>query len=124
MTQEEKIQYMANLFHFAQVDGKQDAIEEKLIDGMAKGISAGYFETIKGKDLASQAGFTIQYPSRFSERVRNIEDMLLLAHSDRKLHELEKTILLDYAESLHLTQKQSDLIREETKAELAKVKKR
>ena len=123
MTEDEKIQYLANLCYIAQVDGKQDQIEDKLIDGMAKAISAGYFEIIKAKDLAAQDEFTIQYPSRFSERVRNLEDMLLLAYSDKNLHELEKKIILDYAQQLRLSQKQSDLIRNETKTQLATLKK-
>jgi len=123
MTEQEQIQYLANLCYLARADGDVDRIEEKLLDEMARGIGAGYFEVRKAMDLSAQEGFTITIPERWSDRVRTIEDMLLLAYMDKRLHHLEKELILDYANKVGITDKQIKLIQKQTKERLKKVKK-
>jgi len=123
MTEQEQIQYLANIYHLAQVDGQVDRIEDKLLDEMAKGIGAGYFEIVKAKALTEKEDFSIQYPSRLSDQIRNLEDMLLLAYSDQKLHHLEKKIILEYADNLGLTKKQSALVQQQAQSRLKTLKK-
>ncbi len=95
MTEEEQIQYLANLFHVARADGRVDVSEDSLAEDIAKSIGAGYLETRKALDLSAEKDFSVTFPARFSERIRNLEDMLLLAYCDQDLHDLE-TLLSRY----------------------------
>ena len=122
MERDEQVQYLANIYYVARVDGQVDRLEEKLIDHIAKGIQAGYFETYKGKDESEKEDFSIKYPKRWSDRIRNVEEMLLVAFADEKLHSLEKKILMEYANHLGINQTQFKVIREETKKRLAELK--
>jgi uncharacterized tellurite resistance protein B-like protein len=122
MTNDEKIQYLANIWYLALVDGKAERIEDKILDVIARGIDAGYFETIKAKGRATQEGFTLQYPARLSDRIRNVEDILLMAYADKKLESLEKKILIDYANHLDITKEQLAAIQQETKARLKDIR--
>ena len=122
MTDDEQIQYLANIWYVALVDGQAERIEDKMLDVIAKGIKAGYFETIKAKQRAAEDGFTLQYPSRLSDRIRNVEDMLLMAYADKKLESLEKKILIDYANSLDITKEQLAAIQQGTKARMKDIR--
>ena len=122
MNDEEQIQYLANIWYVALVDGQAERIEDKMLDVIAKGIKAGYFETIKAKQRGAEEDFTLQYPSRLSDRIRNVEDMLLMAYADKKLESLEKKILIDYANSLDITKEQLAAIQQETKARIKDIR--
>ncbi|MBN1846897.1 MAG: hypothetical protein JW810_14520 [Sedimentisphaerales bacterium] len=123
MTEQQKIQYLANVWCAALADGNAERIEDKVLDGIAKGIAAGYFETIKAKQLGGQADFAVQPPQRLSDRIRNVEDMLLMAYADKKLAGPEKTLLIEYANRLGITKDQLAVIQQETKARLQEIKK-
>ena len=122
MSDDEKIQYLANIWYVALVDGQTERIEDKMLDVIAKGISAGYFETIKAKERAAKEDFTLQYPARLSDRIRNVEDMLMMAYADKKLESLEKKILIDYANRLDITKEQLAAIQQETKARIKEIR--
>ena len=121
MTEAEQIQYLANVFHVARSDGKVDPVEDKEVEQMAKDIGAGYFQTRKALDMASEADFEVVFPARLSERIRNMEDMLFVAGRDVKLEEIEKEIVVDFARKIGVNQQQVDIIRRETRARLKKV---
>ena len=122
MDYEEKIQYLANIYHLVRADGRVSSVEEKVMAEVAKGIGVGYLETRKGLDRAIEKDFAFKYPARWSERVRNIEDMLLAAYADDKLHPPEKEVLLEYAKNLGINQKQFNIIKKETKERLAELR--
>jgi len=122
MENEEKIQYLANVYYLAMVDGKVEHIEERLFDYIAKGIQAGYFETLKAMDLAQTPDFEVKYPMRLSDRIKCVEDLLLIAYADEKLHEMEKKIVLDYANHLGIHKEQFVMIKEETMKRLKVLK--
>ena len=122
MTDDEQIQYLANIWYIALVDGQAERIEDKMLDVIAKGINAGYFETIKAKQRAAKENFTLQFPSRLSDRIRNVEDMLLMAYADKKLESLEKKILIEYANSLDITKEQLVAIQQETKTRMKDIR--
>jgi uncharacterized tellurite resistance protein B-like protein len=118
MENEEKIQYLANVYYLAMADGKVDRIEEKLFDHIAKGVKGGYFETLKAMDLAKTEGFEVKYPLRLSDRIKCVEDLLLVAYADEKLHEMEKKIVMEFANELGIYKDQFLMIKEETKKRL------
>jgi len=123
MTQQEQIQYLANLYFLAGADGNFEVEEDYIMQDIAKGIGAGYLETRKALDLSGQKDFQTKLPTRYSEKFRCLEDMLFLAMSDSKLHAMEKEIIVNYSKKLGINQQQLDQIRDETKQRLKEVKK-
>ena len=118
MTQNEQIQYLANIYYLARADERFEVEEDYLLQEIAKDIGAGYLETRKALDMSMADGFKIKFPARLSDRIKNLEDMLLVAYYDKKLHEMEKKIILAYTKHLDITKEQFDTIREETKKRL------
>ncbi|MBU1260262.1 MAG: hypothetical protein KJ757_04105 [Planctomycetes bacterium] len=118
MNQQEQIQYLANIYNLAAADGNFQVEEDYLLQEIAKGIGAGYLETRKALDLSQQKDFIVKLPHRYSEKLRCLEDMLFLAMSDKKLHEMEKLSVLTFAKQLGINQDQMDIIRKETKDRL------
>ena len=121
MTQQEQIQYLANLYYLAGADRNFEVEEDYILQDIAKGIGAGYLETRKALDRSLEKDFTVKLPERFSEKFRCLEDMLFVALSDKKLHQMEKQIILTYAKKLGINQEQFDIIREETKERLKEI---
>jgi len=122
MTQAEQIQYLANIYYLARCDGRFEVEDDYLLQDIAKGIGAGYLETRKALDMSMAEGFEVKFSARFSERIRNLEDMLWVAYYNNKLHEMEKKIIVSYSKHLGINQKQFDIIKEETKQRLKDLK--
>ena len=122
MTQEQQIQYLANVYYLARCDGNFEVEEDYLLQDIAKNIGAGYLETRKAMDLSMADDFKVSFPARFSERIRNLEDMILVAYYDRKLHEMEKKTIFSYLKQLGISKQQFGLIRDEVKQRLKEMK--
>jgi uncharacterized tellurite resistance protein B-like protein len=118
MTQEEQIQYLANIYYLARADNDFQVEEDYLLQEIAKDIGAGYLETRKALDLSISPDFKIIFPARFSERIRNFEDMLAVAYYDKKLQQMEKEIIVNYARHLDITKEQFEVIQQEAKKKL------
>jgi len=118
MTEQEQVQYLANIFHVARADGRVDVVEDSLAEQIANDIGAGYLQTRNALDLSAAKHFHVTFPKRLSERIRNLEDMLFLAYGDRELHGMEKKIIVDFAKQIGLNQKQGNIIQKEAKARL------
>jgi len=123
MTQQEQIQYLANLYFLAGAGRSFEVEEDYILQDIAKGIGAGYLETRKALDFSGQKDFQIKLPTRYSEKFRCLEDMLFLAMSDNKLDQMEKEIILTYSKKLGINQQQFDQIRQETIQRLKETKK-
>jgi hypothetical protein len=118
MTNDEQIQYLANIYYLARCDGRFEVEEDYLLQEIARGIGAGYLETRKALDKSMVDGFEVKFPVRFSEKIRNFEDMLMVAFYDNKLEQTEKKIIASYVSHLEIEQKQIDIIKEEIKQRL------
>jgi uncharacterized tellurite resistance protein B-like protein len=123
MTQNEQIQYLANIYYLARADENFEVEEDYLLQDIAKGIGAGYLETRKALDLSMTSDFKIKFPARLSDRIKNLEDMLLVACYDKKLHEMEKKIILTYAKHLGISSRQFGIIQKETRERLKEITK-
>ena len=121
MTQQQQIQYLANIYYLARADGNFEVEEDSLLIKIAEGIGAGYLETRKALDMVLENGFKLKLPERFSNQLRTVEDMMLVAMSDKKLHKNEKKILLAFSKQLVLGQEQIDIIRKQAKTRLKKL---
>ncbi len=115
MTKEEKIQYLANLYYLIKIDGKVEDVEDRFLTKAAGEIGAGPYYITHAKNMALEKGFSIQYPKRYSDRIKNVEDMLLLAYSDKRLHKLEKKIIQEYIKEVSISKDQLKVIQKEAK---------
>jgi uncharacterized tellurite resistance protein B-like protein len=118
MTQDQQIQYLANIYYLARADKDFQVEEDYLLQDIAKSIGAGYLETRKALDLSMTDDFKIKFPACFSDRIKNLEDMLLVAYYDKKLQEMEKKIITAYAKHLDITKEQFQTIQQEVKKRL------
>ena len=62
MTQNQQIQYLANVYYIARADENFQVEEDYLLQDIAKGIGAGYLETRKALDLSQTPDFKIKFP--------------------------------------------------------------
>ena len=122
MTEEERVGYLANIFYMVRVDGDVKRVEEKVFEKIGKDIGAGYYEMSKAEEQSKAEGFKIKIPVRLSDRIRMIEDMLVIAYSDEQLHGLERKLLSGYARELSLPREQLDRITKESKSRLKEMK--
>jgi uncharacterized tellurite resistance protein B-like protein len=122
MNDEEKVKYLANIYHLLIADGGVDRLEERMFDEIRRDLRAGYFETTKAKEMAGKEGFQAQMVGRWSDRVANLEDMLFAAYCNGVFEKAEKKAIQQYARQLGIDQKQFDLIKEETKRRYAEFK--
>lgn len=123
MEKPQKVRYLANIYYLLLSDRQLDRIEERVFEQIARDIGAGYFEKKEARELAGQAGYEIAFPDRWSDRNRNLEDMLFAAFCNDALANAEKMIVQDFARQLGLTQQQLDIIRQETKRRYLKFRK-
>ena len=115
MNKEEKVRYLANLYFLLLADGQVERAEEKEFEKIARDLSAGYFERKEAMEIAKNEGLQLHLPSRLSQRIRNLEDMLFLAYANDALDPAEKEPIMDYANHLGISQQQLNVIKQETK---------
>ena len=103
-------------------DGVVARLEEKAIEEISKGIDAGYFERRGGMELAREAGFQAKAVGRWSDRIRNLEDMLYAAICNGVVDPAEKNLIKEFGSQVGISQEQFDVIKEETRERYAEYK--
>lgn len=109
------VTYLANVMLVSHVDGRVAPEEEKAVEMIRLGIGAGPEEFNQALEKVKQVQHTITPVGRFSDRVRNFEDMLLVALIDSELALPEKTEVLAFAKKIQLTQDQINTMLSETR---------
>ena len=122
MNKEEKVQYLANVYYVLLADGQVDRIEERAFDDISRDIGAGYFERKDAMERAQQPEYQVRPMGRWSEQIRNLEDMLFAAYCNGVLDQAEKTAVKQYAARLGIDQKQLTHVVGQTKACYAEFK--
>jgi uncharacterized tellurite resistance protein B-like protein len=122
MNKEEKVRYLASIYHLLISDGAVDRIEEKVFEAISRDIGAGYFERKNAMELAANEGYQPQLVGRWSQRIGNLEDMLFAAYCNGVLERTEKKLITVYASQLGISQAQFDVIKDETKQRYAEFK--
>ena len=115
MTNEESVRYLANIYHVLASDNEVGRDEERLFEAISREIHAGYSERRQAMELAKSQGVQTHVSARWSERIRNLEDMIFAAYCDGVLEPSEKKAIVEYAKHLGIEQRQLDLIKKEVK---------
>lgn len=124
MNDEEKVKYLANIYHLLVADGDVDRLEERVFEEIRRELVAGYVEMRKAKEMAEKEGFQTQMVGRWSDRIANLEDMLFAAYCNDVLEQAEKKTLQQHARQLDINQGQFDTIKEEAKRRYAEFKRK
>ncbi len=93
-----------------------------MFEAIAREIGAGYLERKQGIARAGEDGMPIRLELRWSDQVRNLEDMLFVGYCDGSLDPTEKQVIIRYAQFLDISQSQLSFIREDAKRRFAEFK--
>ena len=115
MNKEEKVGYLANIYQLIMSDGVVDRFEERAFEEISKDIGAGYFERRSGMEAAREDSFSAKPVGRWSDRIKNLEDMLFAAICNGVVDAAEKKLLKEFGSQVGIDQAQFDVIKEETK---------
>ena len=106
MNKEDMVPYLANVALISASDGKLDPREAKAIESIRKEIGAGEQEFNEALNIVVQGDHKIRPVGRFSDKVRNLEDMIFVSLSDGNLDKKQKPETLSFAKAIKISQTQ------------------
>ncbi|NOZ22002.1 MAG: hypothetical protein GXP25_13050 [Planctomycetes bacterium] len=110
MTGNDAAKYMANLLYVAQLDGALNAKEGAGLDAIRAAIGVTQKDMGDATALLAEKNYQPTPAGRFSDQVRNLEDMIQLAVADGKMVHGEKKAIVAFATRVGVTQEQIDRI--------------
>jgi uncharacterized tellurite resistance protein B-like protein len=116
MTGKEFVSYLANLIMISKADGSVSEQEQAAIARVYEEINANETDFEEAKRITEQDGYEVTAVGRYSERIRNLEDMIFVALSDSALSDPEKILIRSFAKATGAKQGQIDMILSETTA--------
>jgi uncharacterized tellurite resistance protein B-like protein len=115
MTKEEKLLYLSNVVFIAGTDQVISDAEAKAIEIVRQQIGASEGDLKKALHTVSHGNHRLTPFGRFSDKVRNLEDMILVAISDGEISKSEKPEILSFAKTIKISQDQITEILSEAK---------
>jgi len=119
ITSDLMVTYLANILNIAQTDGKLDPREREVIGKLCRQLNAEEKDLNEALKKVADGEHRTMPVGRFSDKVRNLENMLLVAMVDGELSKPEKAKVLDFARKIHLNQEQIKIILAETKLKIS-----
>lgn len=118
MTNEDKVLYLANVALISAVDGEVNPLEANAIENIRQEIGATEDNLRQALTAVAQGDHQLTPIGRYSERIRNLEDMIVVAIVDGGFTKAEKPEVLSFAKSLKITQEQISEILNESKTRI------
>jgi len=115
MNKEDMVPYLANVAFVSVADGAFSPNEAKAIDSIRKEIGAGEQELTEALNIVARGGHKISSVGRFSDKVRNLEDMIFVSLADGNLDKKEKPEILSFAKAIGISQTQLTQLLSEAK---------
>ncbi|MCK4626343.1 MAG: hypothetical protein KAV00_13580 [Phycisphaerae bacterium] len=109
-------QYLANVLYVARADGTLHPNEENTAEEIRAELKAKKRDFNQAQKMVSDPNFSLKAVGRYSEKIRNIEDMVFLAFADGELAESEKGLIVQFAREIGITQKQINEVLLEAKS--------
>lgn len=120
MNNAELINYLANIVKVIRADGVLSPREEAVYLDICKELKA-HKKDIRGADkLAIDETYTVLPVGQFSDKVRNLEDLILVSLADGNIDIKEKSLIVQFAKQIGITQEQISLILKECKVKMEK----
>lgn len=107
---EELVMYLANLVSVARIDGSVSPKKSEAVARIQKRMGAKKTELNKAMKLAERDDYKIEPIGHFTDKVQNLEDLLYVSVVDGEIHAQEKTIIVNFAKDIGVTQDQLNLI--------------
>ena len=107
--------YLVNIYAVLASDGDVERSESRVFEVIAKEIGAGFFERKKAIQAYEESKATATLSGRWSDKVRNLEDMLFAAYCNGELAPDEKEIVVAQARVLGIEKEQLTVIKTEAK---------
>jgi tellurite resistance protein len=124
MRKEEAVSYLANIYAIVEADGISDRIEQSVFEEIAQEIGAGYFERKRAMDKSKSDKLPAALKLRWSDQIRNLEDMLFVAHCDGTPDPTEKPAIISYANFLNISRNQLSVIKFQVRHRFSEYSKR
>jgi len=102
----------------ARVDGKITSSEAQTIEEIQKRFVIKKSDFNKASQLAEQSDFRIKLVGHFSDKIKNLEDIIYVSLIDGELNENEKLILTEAINELRISDEQIDIIINDVKSYL------
>ncbi len=115
MTKEEKLLYLSNVVFVAGTDHVISEAEAEAIEIVRQQMGASQGDLKKALHAVSHGHYQLKPCGRFSAKVRNLEDMILVAISDGEISKSEKPEILSFAKTIKISQDQITEILSEAK---------
>ncbi len=106
MNAKEKTDYLANVVLLSMADGSLGPEEAGLIETIRDDIGATPQEMQNALEMVASGKHVLTPVKRFSDRARNLEDMLLVSLADGEFVTFEKEEILAYAKMIPVTRDQ------------------
>jgi uncharacterized tellurite resistance protein B-like protein len=110
--------YIANIIKIAQIDGKLHPKEQAALEKICENLATDKKVIEASIKMVANGDYTPLPVGRFSDKVRNLEDMLYVALVDGELSKVEKEEMLTFAKKVNITQDQLKIILTETKIKI------
>ena len=118
MTKEDKVLYLANVALISAVDGEISPLEAQAIECVSEEIGATKDDLREALTSVAHGEHQITPVGRFSDKIRNLEDMIFVSLSDGELSKPEKPEVISFAKSIMITQDMITKIVSESKIRL------
>jgi uncharacterized tellurite resistance protein B-like protein len=115
MSHSDQITYIANVIAISQADGKVTEKEQNAIAFVCQKNGLSEDDAQTATHLVQAGDYNITPVGRYSDTIRNLEDMLLVSLIDGDLANKEKKAMLAFAKVVKLSQEQINTIVSETK---------
>ena len=102
--------YLANIIAIARSNGLPDEREQAYLDQIRGHIHARKQDLKEAEKLAATEGYRPEPVERYSERVRNMEDIVCVCLLRGVLNDAQRQAIIAYANAARLSQRQTDLI--------------
>lgn len=110
LSNEQKVLYLANVVTIARADGQLSPTEVEAIEAVQKSIRAKKTELNKAYQQAEQKEFQPAPVGFWSDKIKNLEDIIYVSMIDGAIDNSEKNLLLAFAKQVKISQDQLNLI--------------
>ena len=115
MRKEDIVPYLANVALVSVADGAFNPNEAKAIDSIRLEIGASEQELHEALNIVARGGLKVRPVGRFSDKVRNLEDMIFVSLADGTLDKKQKPEILSFAKAIKISQTQLTQLLSEAK---------
>ena len=110
LTNDQIITCLSNIIYMARLDGKITSSESQGIEEIQKRFGTKKSDFNKASQIAEQSDFKIKLVGHYSDKIKNLEDIVYVSLIDGELNENEKAILIEATNELKISSEQIDII--------------